>query len=79
VISLPSFGIKIVERRFDVLKQFDMAHVWEQTSIGLQPTDRVHKTQETGLLFAELCVKQASSGGRVGIILPNGYLGETWS
>ncbi len=29
-----------------------------------------------GLLFAELCVKQVAPGGRVGIILPNGYLGN---
>ena len=33
-------------------------------------------TYEVGLLFAELCVRQAHPGGRIGIILPNGYLGN---
>jgi len=73
----PPFGVKIVEKRFAVLSKFDMGHAWEASAGGMEKTDRVLKSQETGLLFAELCVKQVSAGGRVGIILPNGYLGNT--
>ena len=29
------------------------------------------------MLFAELCIRQARPGGRIGIILPNGYLGNS--
>jgi len=32
--------------------------------------------QETGILFIELCVKICKPGGRIAIILPNGYLGN---
>jgi type I restriction enzyme M protein len=73
----PPFGIKIVEKRFDVLAKFSMGHAWMAGPDGMVMTDRVLKSQETGLLFAELCVKQVAPGGRVGIILPNGYLGNT--
>jgi len=75
----PPFGVKIVEKRFEVLNQFDMGHAWTAGSAGLVKTDKVLKSQETGILFAELCVKQVSAGGRVGIILPNGYLGNSSS
>lgn len=32
--------------------------------------------QETGILFVEVCVKECKPGGRIAIILPNGYLGN---
>lgn len=73
----PPFGVRILERRFAVLSKFDMGHAWESGPNGMKMTDSVLKSQETGILFAELCVKQATAGGRVGIILPNGYLGNT--
>ena len=43
--------------------------VWERSNT-------VVAKQQVGLLFAELCVRQAAPGGRIGIILPNGYLGN---
>lgn len=58
----PPFGVKIVEKRPSVLANFDLG--------------RGKTQQETGILFTELCVKQATKGGRIAIILPNGYLGN---
>lgn len=81
----PPFGVKIVETRFDVLSKkkpgtdqrlFEMGYEWNSSSGSLEPSDRVLDRQETGILFAELCVRQAAEGGRIGIILPNGYLGN---
>ncbi len=72
----PPFGVKIVESRHDVLKKFSLGHEWEVVKGRYEQGVRVRASQETGLLFAELCVVQASPGGRVGIILPNGYLGN---
>lgn len=66
----PPFGTKIVERRHDVLKAFDLGHE------DADPTKAVLKAQETGLLFVEVCVRSVKPGGRIGIILPNGYLGN---
>jgi type I restriction enzyme M protein len=72
----PPFGVRIQEKRFDVLKRFDLGHQWARSDKGLDKTNVVLKAQEVGILFAELCVKQAEAGGRIGIILPNGYLGN---
>ena len=77
VLCNPPFGVRITETRNEVLRQFDVGHEWRPDANGsLQRTDRVLKKQEVGLLFAELCVRQAAPGGRIGIILPNGYLGN---
>jgi type I restriction enzyme M protein len=74
----PPFGTKIVEKRPNVLKNFDLGYVWIENDKGeLEKTKKILSSQETGLLFAEVCVKQArSQKGRIGIILPNGYLGN---
>jgi len=77
VLCNPPFGVKIVEKRFSVLRKFDMGHAWSPGASGrLERTETVLTQQETGILFAELCVRSVRPGGRVGIILPNGYLGN---
>lgn len=78
----PPFGVRIVETRFDVLSKFQLGQEWQDSDKGYQPNGVTLKSQEVGILFAELCVRQAQPGGRIGIILPNGYLGnrtETYS
>ena len=66
----PPFGARIVERRREVLQGFEL---------GTREKGRRRVPlpyQETGLLFVEVCLRAVSSGGRVAIILPNGYLGN---
>ena len=78
VLCNPPFGTRIVEKRWEVLRNFDMGHTWTRDDDrALSKTNEVRKQQQTGILFAELCVKLAKPGGRVGIILPNGYLGNS--
>jgi type I restriction enzyme M protein len=72
----PPFGVSIVENRFDVLNLFYLGKEWHESSKGLGPNGVTLESQEIGILFAELCVRQARPGGRIGIILPNGYLGN---
>jgi type I restriction enzyme M protein len=76
VLCNPPFGTKIVEKRFEVLRKFDVGHQWVRDDQGVSLTEEVRDTQQTGILFAELCVRLAKPGGRIGIILPNGYLGN---
>lgn len=77
VLCNPPFGTKIKEERFEVLRKFDTAYEWKpREGNELDRTDTVRKAQQTGILFAELCVRLLKPGGRVGIILPNGYLGN---
>ena len=66
----PPFGTRIVEKRKDVLSAFDLGT--EEKNGKKVPK----KSQETGLLFVEVCLRSVEPGGRVGIILPNGYLGN---
>jgi type I restriction enzyme M protein len=74
----PPFGTKIVEKRPDVLRKFELGCEWTENDKGEVVSTKIPlKSQETGLLFAEVCVKQArTENGRIGIILPNGYLGN---
>ncbi|EKD9558154.1 N-6 DNA methylase, partial [Salmonella enterica] len=77
MVCNPPFGVKIVEKRAEILNRFDLGKLWEKDSKGdIVKTDKIVKSQETGLLFAELCVKQTSPKGRIAIIVPNGYLGN---
>jgi type I restriction enzyme M protein len=77
MVCNPPFGVKIVEKRSNVLKKFDLGKIWQSdTKLKYVMTKTISATQETGILFAELCVKQTSPGGRIAIIVPNGYLGN---
>ena len=78
VICNPPFGVQIVERRTAVLADFAMGHVWDgDENDDWEMLPEVLDSQETGILFAELCVRTVRTGGRIGLIVPNGYLGNT--
>lgn len=73
----PPFGSKILEKRIPVLGQFDLAHHHYKKKNGEYGfKEELLDKQETGILFVELCVKICKPGGRIAIILPNGYLGN---
>lgn len=77
LVCNPPFGAKIVERRKVVLMRYVLGYAWEKDELGrFQMTQDLLDKQEAGLLFIEACVKQTKPGGRIGIILPNGYLGN---
>lgn len=59
----PPFGVKINEKRKQVLADFDLGKNYD--------------AQQTGILFTELVVRQAKKkNGRIAVIVPNGYLGN---
>lgn len=75
LVCNPPFGVKIVEKRRDILSQFSLGHVWQKDAAGQwRETNEIMTQQEKGLLFVEVCVHQVRQGGRIAIILPNGYL-----
>lgn len=77
VVCNPPFGTKILETRPEVLAHFNLGHEWVLGERHRpEKTDQLRKSQQAGILFAELCVRLAKDGGRIGIILPNGYLGN---
>ena len=77
VVCNPPFGTRITEKSSATLVNFDLGHEWVQDSRGRwYPTDKVLSMQESGILFAEACVKMLRPGGRLALIVPNGYLGN---
>jgi type I restriction enzyme M protein len=77
MVCNPPFGTKIVERRSSVLRNFELGYEYKKSkSEKFEKTNKLLDAQESGLLFAEVCVKKCKKGGRIGIILPNGYLGN---
>lgn len=77
VICNPPFGIKIVESNPATLANFDLGHEWELDGNGKwKATDRLLDKQESGILFAETCERLLRPGGRLALIVPNGYMGN---
>jgi type I restriction enzyme M protein len=66
----PPFGARIVEKRAKALNRFNLVTA-KKSGLGLTP-----KAQEAGLLYVETCLRAVAPGGRVGILVPNGYLGN---
>ena len=76
VLCNPPFGAKTLERRSSVLSDYALGHVWTpRDSLGeWEMTDGVANGQQLGILFIERCWKMLRPGGRLAIILPEGYL-----
>lgn len=77
MVCNPPFGVRILEKRPSVLRQFQLGyeHDWDPSKKTFIQSKKLLESQEAGLLFAEVCVAQAKDDkGRIGIILPNGYL-----
>ena len=66
----PPFGARIVEKRAKALARFNLVSA-KKSGLGLMP-----RAQEAGLLYVENCLRAVRPGGRVGILVPNGYLGN---
>lgn len=77
VVCNPPFGTRIREKSRDVLANFDLGHEWQEEPGGrMVPGSAVLGSEQVGVLFAEACVRLVRPGGRVALIVPNGYLGN---
>lgn len=76
VLCNPPFGAGTLERRVSVLGHYDLGHVWHQDADtgAWSMTDEIAESQQLGILFIERCWKMLTDGGRLAIILPEGYL-----
>jgi type I restriction enzyme M protein len=76
VVCNPPFGTRIVERSTSTLLNFDLGHTWVRKNGRWEVGKDVLDSQESGILFAEACVKLLRPQGRLALIVPNGYLGN---
>ena len=72
----PPFGEKSLESRPTVLSQYDLGHIWKLDAQNgkWRKTEELLEAQQLGILFIERCFKLLSDGGRMAIIMPEGYI-----
>jgi len=70
----PPFGSKTIETRKSVLKNYDLGYLWTNKNGKWVKTSEILPSQQIGILFIERCFKMLADGGKIGIILPEGYL-----
>lgn len=78
IITNPPFGSKIPIKDEDILKQFELAYIWEdKAKTGTwTKTERLQSSVPPEILFIERCVQFLMPGGRLGIVLPDSILGS---
>ena len=77
VMTNPPFGSTIPVTDENILGPFDLAHIWERTEDGhFRNTGRLQGSVAPEVLFIERCLRWLKPGGRMGIVLPDGILGN---
>ena len=77
VITNPPFGSDIPITDAGILDQYELAATWERAEDGnFRRTGNRKSSVAPEILFVERCVKWLKPGGRAGIVLPDGILGN---
>ncbi len=77
VMTNPPFGSDIPVTDPNILRHFELAHVWERAEDGsFRNTGKIQGNVAPEVLFVERCIDWLKPGGRLGIVLPDGILGN---
>jgi type I restriction enzyme M protein len=78
VMTNPPFGAKIPIKGDALLRQFDLGHKWkfDKDENKWEKTNKLQDKQPPQILFIERCIQLLEDGGRMGIVLPDGLLGN---
>jgi type I restriction enzyme M protein len=78
IVTNPPFGSKIPIKDENILKQYELAHIWEnKDKKGVWTmTARLQSSVPPEILFIERCFQLLREGGRIGIVLPDSILGS---
>jgi type I restriction enzyme M protein len=76
VLTNPPFGAKIPVDDPSVLGNFDLAHGWERAEGVAWIRGSLRPKMPPEILFIERCLDWLRDGGRMGIVLPDGILGN---
>ena len=77
VMTNPPFGSSIPITDENILSAFELAHIWERTEDGtFRNIGRLQGSVAPEILFIERCLDWLRPGGRMGIVLPDGILGN---
>ena len=77
VMTNPPFGSTIPITDESILRPFELAHIWERTDDrSFRNTGGLQGSVAPEILFIERCLDWLRPGGRLGIVLPDGILGN---
>lgn len=77
LVTNPPFGTKIQVKGGQILKQYDLGHVWklDKEKKVWEMRSELYDSQPPQILFLERCLQFLKDGGRMGIILPESLFG----
>ncbi len=78
VLTNPPFGAKIPIDDPATLRAYDLAHRWRKTDAGawVAQEGALRPKMPPEILFIERCLQWLKDGGRMGIVVPDGILGN---
>ena len=76
LMTNPPFGFDIPVTEKTILEQYELARRWERQGDGFVMGNAIKPAVSPEVLFIERCVKWLKPGGRMGIVLPDGILGN---
>ena len=77
VMTNPPFGSDIPITDLHILQQYELAHRWDRLEDGsFGRTGDLQNSVSPEILFIERCINWLKPGGRMGIVLPDGILGN---
>jgi type I restriction enzyme M protein len=76
IMTNPPFGSDIPVTEKTILEQYELARRWERQGDGFVMTQAIKPAVSPEVLFIERCIQWLKPGGRLGIVLPDGILGN---
>ena len=76
IMTNPPFGSDIPVTEKTILQQYELARRWERQGDGFVMTNTIKPAVSPEVLFIERCIQWLKPGGRLGIVLPDGILGN---
>ena len=76
ILTNPPFGAKIPVIGNDLLRQYELGHVWARQKEEWFLTTQLRDKQPPQILFIERIIQLLKDGGRAGIVLPEGVFGN---
>jgi len=76
ILTNPPFGAKIPVIGDDLLRQYELGHIWAKQKEEWVLTKQLRDKQPPQILFIERIIQLLREGGRAGIVLPEGVFGN---
>ena len=77
ILTNPPFGKKCIIDDKKILQHYNLGHKWENINGKWEKTSKVDESRTPDILFIERCLDLLKPGGKMGIILPDGILGNS--